>query len=275
MTCRSSSRPLGDPSRSSATSNRCRSRRGILVLRKTSDLGAHQLIFAKMSTTSARRQAVKRWSGRAGNRAMTPSLTLGTLLDSFRPRRRWSGFSLKETMFVDKAFGDASLPRPQCLGVANLVAAIGALRGARRAEVLGEGRFELLRDQHERPPLLREERRMLLDEFERERRERLEAQKRVKQLMREHPHLELERELQRLTEELELEREGRAHNHRERQRLGKELEHVGLARSEDQREARREAERLEQEVQKLRELVESWEELWEEEGGASKASKKG
>jgi hypothetical protein len=47
---------------------------------------------------------------------------------------------------------------------------------------------------------------MLLDELEREPREQLEAQKRVKQLMREHPHLELERELQRLTEELGLER---------------------------------------------------------------------
>jgi hypothetical protein len=30
---------------------------------------------------------------------------------------------------------------------------------------------------------------MLLDELERDRRERLEAQGRVKQLMREHPHL--------------------------------------------------------------------------------------
>jgi hypothetical protein len=55
------------------------------------------------------------------------------------------------------------------LGVADLVAAIGALR-ARRAEELGEGRFELLRDQHERPQLVREERRMLLDELQRERR---------------------------------------------------------------------------------------------------------
>ena len=71
---------------------------------------------------------------------------------------------------------------------------------------------------------------MLLDELERERQERLEAQKRVKQLMREHPHLELERELQRLREELELEREGRTHNHRERQRLGEELERERLAR---------------------------------------------
>jgi len=120
------------------------------------------------------------------------------------------------------------------LGVANLVAAIGALRGTRRAEEIGEERLELLSDQHERLELLREERRMLLDELERERRERLEAQKRVEQLMREHPHLELERELQRLTEELELEREGRTHNHRERQRLSEELERERLARSGDQ-----------------------------------------
>ena len=90
--------------------------------------------------------------------------------------------------------------------------------GARRAEELGEGRFELLRDQHERLELLREERRMLLDVLERERRERLEAQKKVNQLMREYLSLEIERELQRLTEEQRLEREGRTHKHRERQR---------------------------------------------------------
>ncbi len=42
------------------------------------------------------------------------------------------------------------------LGVATLAAALGALRGARRAEELGEDRFELLRDQHERLELLRE-----------------------------------------------------------------------------------------------------------------------
>ena len=76
---------------------------------------------------------------------------------------------------------------------------------------------------------------MLLDELKRERPERFEAQERVKQLMREHPHLELEREFQRLTEKLELEREGRAHNHRERERLGEELERERLARSGDQR----------------------------------------
>jgi hypothetical protein len=78
------------------------------------------------------------------------------------------------------------------------------------------GRFELLRDQNERPTLLREERRMLIDVLERERRERLEAQKKVNQLMREYLSLEFERELQRLTEEQGLEREGRTHEHRER-----------------------------------------------------------
>jgi hypothetical protein len=72
---------------------------------------------------------------------------------------------------------------------------------------------------------------MMLDVLKRARRERLEAQERVKQLMRMHPHLELERELQRLTEEQGLEREGRTHNHRERQRLGEELERERLARS--------------------------------------------
>jgi hypothetical protein len=142
-------------------------------------------------------------------------------------------------MLVDKLMEMVPFLALGALGVATFVAAVGALRGTRRAEEIGEGRFELLRDQHERLELLREERKMLLDELERERRERLEAQKRVKQLMREHPHLELERELQRLTEELELEREGRAHNHRERQRLGEELERERLARSGDQRNVQR------------------------------------
>ena len=73
----------------------------------------------------------------------------------------------------------------------------------------------------------------LAEELELERRERLQAQRRVDRLTREHPHLELEREIQRLTEELELEREGRLHNHRERQSLAEELEEEHLARSGD------------------------------------------
>jgi hypothetical protein len=95
---------------------------------------------------------------------------------------------------------------------------------------------------------------MLLDELERERRERLEAQQRVKQLMREHPHLELEREVQRLTEVLALECKGRMHNLRERQRLSEELERERLARSEDQRNIRRLQRDLRERQQLLEEL---------------------
>lgn len=145
------------------------------------------------------------------------------------------------------------------LGAATLLVAFGALRSARRAEEGGESRHELLRDQAERLELLREERKTLTEELELERRERLQAQRRVEQLTREHPHLELERELQRVTEELELEREGRLHNHRERQRLAENLEEERFARSEDQREAQREVERLQLEVGQL---VEELEGLW-------------
>src|SRR5918998_3720082 len=150
------------------------------------------------------------------------------------------------------------------LGIATFVVASGTRKSALRAEKLGEDRFELLRDQQERLELLREERRVLTEELEFERRERLEAQKRAKQLMREHPHLELEREIQRLTEELELEREGRLHNHRERQRLSEELERERLARSQDQRD-------IERFEGGLREL--EW--LLEERQAFHKTSKKG
>lgn len=151
---------------------------------------------------------------------------------------------------MDRFAGTHPFLALSALCIVTLAAAIGAQRGAHSRRTR-RGRFELLRDQHERLELLREERRMLLDELERERRERLEAQERVKQLMREHPHLELEREVQRLTEELELERKGRTHNHRERQRLGEELERERLARSGDQRNVQR----LELDLQELQQLL--------------------
>jgi hypothetical protein len=138
------------------------------------------------------------------------------------------------------------------LGVVTLGFAASILPSVRRVERQGEDRMDLLRDQHERLELLREERKTMLEELERERRERLEAQGRVKQLMREHPHLELEREVQRLTEELELEREGRLHNLRERERLVEELEAERLAHSEDERAAQR----LEQQARELEWLLE-------------------
>jgi hypothetical protein len=156
------------------------------------------------------------------------------------------------------------------LGAATLLVAFGALRSARRAEEVGENRYELLREHAERLELLREERKTLIEELELERRERLQAQRRVEQLTREHPHLELERELQRVTEELQLEREGRLHNYRERQRLAEELQEERLARSEDQQEAQREAERLQLEVQHLAEQLEG---VWEERLSTSNGSK--
>jgi hypothetical protein len=66
----------------------------------------------------------------------------------------------------------------------------------------------------------------------------LEAQERVKQLTREHPQLELERE-------------GRTHSHSERQRLGEELEREHLARSGDQRNVQR----LERDLQELQQAL--------------------
>ena len=173
-------------------------------------------------------------------------------------------------MFLDTLTHMLPFLAPGALGAAPLGVALGALRSARRSEQLGEDRFELLRDQGERLELMREERRTLTEELEHERGVRLEAQRKVERLTREHPHLELERELQRLAEELELEREGRLHNHSERQRLTEELEAERLARSEDRRQARREIERLEREVQGLVEEV-GW--LSDERQGSSKTSK--
>ena len=56
-------------------------------------------------------------------------------------------------MFMDELTGML----PFLLGArrANLDAAVATLRGARRAEELGEGRFKLPHDQHDRLELLR------------------------------------------------------------------------------------------------------------------------
>ena len=50
------------------------------------------------------------------------------------------------------------------------------LLNARRSEELGESRYVLLRDQNDRLEMLREERRMLVEELERESRERRQLQ---------------------------------------------------------------------------------------------------
>jgi hypothetical protein len=58
------------------------------------------------------------------------------------------------------------------VGVATLVVAIGAFRSSRRSEGLSEARYELLRDQRDQLEKLREERRMLTEELERDSGER-------------------------------------------------------------------------------------------------------
>lgn len=178
----------------------------------------------------------------------------------------WQVWLLGGTIFLDTLTQMLPFLALGTLGAATLLVAFGALRSARRAEEVGESRYELLYEQAQRLELLREERKTLTEELELERTERLQAQRRVEQLTREHPHLELERELQRVTEELQLEREGRLHNLRERQRLAEELQEERLARSEDQREV----ERLQLEV---RHLAEELEGLWAERRSTSKDSK--
>ena len=58
---------------------------------------------------------------------------------------------------MDKLLGLLPFLVLGALGVTNLVASLGAMRSARRAEELGEERFALLRDQQERLAFLREE----------------------------------------------------------------------------------------------------------------------
>src|SRR5215216_5234767 len=67
---------------------------------------------------------------------------------------------------------DLLLPAVLLVSIVTLAIAIGALRSSRRSENLGEDRYELLRDQHDRLEMLREERRMLTEELERQSRER-------------------------------------------------------------------------------------------------------
>ena len=70
-------------------------------------------------------------------------------------------------MFLDPLTKMLPLLALGILGFATFLVALGALRSARRAEHLGEGRFELLRDQAERLELLREERKTLLEDSRR------------------------------------------------------------------------------------------------------------
>ena len=154
------------------------------------------------------------------------------------------------------------------VSILTLAVAIRSLQSSRTSERLGEDRYELLRDQWARLEFLREERKMLMDELERQSRERqqlteflgktppqlvedlkrertehLEAQERIEDLEQE--RLRLEQELHRLKEQLERERQG----HLESQRRAEQLERQ----QKEQSGTRQELERLGQERQRLTE----------------------
>jgi hypothetical protein len=67
---------------------------------------------------------------------------------------------------------DALLPIVLVISATILVVTVRTLGSSRRAEDLGEDRYEFLRDQRERLDMLREEHRMLTEELERESQER-------------------------------------------------------------------------------------------------------
>ena len=63
---------------------------------------------------------------------------------------------------------DLLLPAVLVMSIVTLAVTVRNLLSARRSEELGESRYELLRDQNDRLEMLREERRMLVEELERE-----------------------------------------------------------------------------------------------------------
>src|ERR671912_774692 len=105
---------------------------------------------------------------------------------------------------------DLLLPVILLASVASFIVAIFTFRSSRRSEDLGEDRYELLRDQQERLELLREERRMLTEQLERESRERRqlteyleETDPRLRENLerRRQAHIESGRDVERLEEE--------------------------------------------------------------------------
>jgi chromosome segregation ATPase len=152
------------------------------------------------------------------------------------------------------------------VGILTLAAIIRTLRSSRRSEALGEDRYELLSEQRDRLRFLHEERRTLLDELERqgrerqevveflgktpsqlvddlkkERRKHLEAQERIGALEQE--RLRLEQEFQQSKEQLEQERQA----HLEAQQRAEQLQRQ----EREQSSIQQELERLGEERQRL------------------------
>src|SRR5215207_2523686 len=105
---------------------------------------------------------------------------------------------------------DLLLPVILLASVASFTVAILTFRSSRRSEKLGEDRYGLLRDQHDLLEMLREERRMLTEELERESRERRQITE------------YLEETDPRLVEHLERWRQVRVESEREAERLEEE-----------------------------------------------------
>ena len=140
-------------------------------------------------------------------------------------------------------FGTALLASILFVSILTLAVVIRNLRSTRRSVALGEDRYELLHDQHDRLEFLREERQMMLEELERQswerehlveslgktpaqlaedlgrvREEHLKAQERVE---------ELEQELYQLKkEQLEQERSGSDYGPREKSAQEGEMEAI-------------------------------------------------
>jgi chromosome segregation ATPase len=163
---------------------------------------------------------------------------------------------------------DALVSAVLVIGVATLAIAFYSLRSSRRSEGLGEERYELLRDQHERLEVMSEERRTLISELERESQERqrlmevleqarphlvedLEREQQEKRAaqstirQQDQERLRLEQELRRLEEELQRERQRHLEAHGRAEQLEQEQNEL--------RGIRQEVERLVQERQQLTE----------------------
>ena len=161
------------------------------------------------------------------------------------------------------------------VGLLTLAVAIRTMRSSGRSEMLGEDRYELLRDQWNRLEVLREERQMLIEELEREsrerqqltemlgktppqlvedlkevRREHLEAQERIENLKQE--RLRLEQGLHQLEEQLERDRQARLESQRRAEQLERQQKELSGIRQEMER-LNGERQRLTEELNKERE----------------------
>jgi chromosome segregation ATPase len=163
---------------------------------------------------------------------------------------------------------DVLLAAVALVSILTLAVAVRTMRSSGRSEMLGEDRYELLREQWNRLEFLREERQMLIEELERqsrerqqltellgktppqlvealnkERREHLAAQKRIEDLQQERHRLE--QGLHQLEERSERDRQ----EHLESQRRAEQLERQ----LKEQSDAGQEVERLGQERRRISE----------------------